>query len=257
MTRQFLLPLTLLATALVSTGCATEQKMLKTSRYTLSYPDYWKIGSVAQKDGEPTHVTIGKYSETVMTQPGDATNPAANSATAAYESSQAEVDVRIYSWPAPADSGDATQQAAQLMFKDPELQMDKLGRLPDQRGECGSDFKRKYTFLGGEHETLDLANRPGHRLIVVGAQGQGTLLGVAARVPFEQDVGLYCFNLGYMRTQLQLFLDGLQVAGSPPASPPPAGSPSPAPPPAAPPPTGSPPPAPPPAGSAPGGSPPQ
>jgi hypothetical protein len=215
MTRQFVLLSTLLATAL---GCATEQKMLTTSRYTLSYPDYWKVNSVAQKDGDPTHVTIGKYSETVMTQPGDATNPVANSPTAAYESSQADVDVRIYAWPAPAESGDATQQAAQLMFKDPDLQMDKLGRMPESQQECGNEFKRKYTIFGTEHETLDLANRPGHRVIVVGAQSQGTLLGVASRVPYEQDVGLYCFNLGYMRTQLQLFLDGVKLAGTTPAA---------------------------------------
>src|SRR5882757_330456 len=222
MTRQFVLPLTLLATALVSVGCATEQKMLKTSRYTLSYPDYWKVNSVAQKDGEPTHVTIGKYSETVMTQPGDAANPPANSSPSAYEAAQADVDVRLYAWPAPAEAGDPTQQVAQLMFKDPDLQMDKLGRLPDARDECGNDFKRKYTILGSQHETLDLASRPGYRVIVVGGQDQGTLLGVASRVPFEQDMGLYCHNLGNMRTQLQLFLDGVKVVGVGNTPPPPA-----------------------------------
>jgi hypothetical protein len=217
MTRRSVLPLTLLATALVSIGCATEQKMLKTSRYTLSYPDYWKVNSVAQKDGEATHVTIGKYSETVMTAPGGE----ANNSAAAYEASQADVDVHLYAWPAPAEAGDATQQAAQLMFKDPELQMDKLGRMPDQRDECGNDFKRKYTMLGSEHETLDLASRPGHRMIVVGAQSQGTLMGVASRVPYEQDVGLYCHNLSNMRIQLQLFLDGVKLVTNSPAPAPP------------------------------------
>jgi hypothetical protein len=222
MMRRLVLPLALLATAWAGAGCATEQKMVKTPRYTLSYPDYWKVQSVAQKDGEPTHVVIGKYSETTMSSPGETSGTAG----ANYETSMADIDVRIYAWPAQAEAPDATQQAAQLMFKDPDLQMDKLGRMPDQRNECGNEFKRKYSLLGGDHEPLDLASRPGHRMIVVGAQSQGTLIGVASRVPYEQDVGLYCYNLGNMRTQLQLLLDGIKLASSAPApggAPPPTG----------------------------------
>jgi hypothetical protein len=195
-----------------SSGCATEQKMLRTPRYTLSYPDYWKVDSVAQKDGEATHVTIGKYSETIVNAGEGATGSSAN-----YEASQADVDVRIFAWPIPAEGVDPSQAAAQLMFKDPDLEMQKQGRLPPERQECGRDFKRKFTLLGEQHETFDLASRPGHRLIVVGGQSQGTLLGVAARVPYEQDMGLYCHNLSNMMTQLQTLLDGIKLVSGPPA----------------------------------------
>jgi hypothetical protein len=219
------LPLTLLAAALCGTltsGCATEQKTLKTARYTLSYPDYWKVDSLAKKDGEATHVTIGKYSETIVNQGEGST------AQSTYEASQADVDVRIYAWPTPEQKVDATQAAAQLMSVDPALDMQKMGRMPPERQECSRDFKRKFTVLGQEHETLDLASRPGHRMIVVGGESQGTLVGVVSRVPYEQDVGLYCHNLSNMMTQLQTLLDGLKVNPAPAPSPAAAG---PAPPP--------------------------
>jgi hypothetical protein len=209
-----LAPLLFLAAA---SGCATEQKMVKTSRYTLSYPDYWKVNAVAQKDGEPTKVTVGKFSETVMSTGEGAT------AASQYEAQQADVDVRIYAWPAPAEAGDPTMQAAQLMVSDPDLKMDKQGRMPEQRDECGREFKRKFSMFGKEHDTLDLASRPGHRLIVVGGQEQGSLIGVMTRVPYEQDTGLYCHNLSNMKLQLQNVLDGLKPvspAAAPPAAPP-------------------------------------
>jgi hypothetical protein len=215
------LPLTLLAAALCGTltsGCATEQKTLKTGRYTLNYPDYWKVDSVAQKDGEATHVTIGKYSETIVNQGEGST------AQSTYEASQADVDVRIYAWPTPEQKVDPTQAAAQLMSVDPALEMQKMGRMPPERQECSRDFKRKFTVLGQEHETLDLASRPGHRMIVVGGDSQGTLVGVVARVPYEQDVGLYCHNLSNMMTQLQTLLDGLKLNSGPPAGAAPAAS---------------------------------
>jgi hypothetical protein len=214
--RRRVLPVLGLALFAVATasGCATEQKMLKTSRYTLSYPDFWKVESVAQKDGDPTHVTIGKYSETIVAS-GEGATGSSN-----YEAQQADIDVRIFAWPAPAEAGDATAQAAQLMFKDPDLHMDKQGRMPDQRDECGNQFKRKYKVFGADREPFDLASRPGHRMILVGAQDSGTLLGVVTRVPYEQDAGLYCHNLINMQTQLQILLDGLKLASSTPAAPP-------------------------------------
>jgi hypothetical protein len=219
--RAFAAPiLTLLAglCSITSSGCATEQKMLKTGRYTLSYPDYWKVESVAQKDGEATHVTIGKYSETIVNQGEGST------AQSTYEASQADIDVRIYAWPTPEQKVDPTQAAAQLMSVDPALEMAKMGRLPPERQECSRDFKRKFSLLGQEHETLDLASRPGHRMIVVGGESQGTLLGVVSRVPYEQDVGLYCHNLSNMMTQLQTLLDGLKLTSGPAAAPSPAAS---------------------------------
>jgi hypothetical protein len=117
-------------------------------------------------------------------------------------------------------------QAAQLMLKDPDLQLDKMGRMPEQRDECGSQFKRKFTLLDAQHETLDMASRPGHRMIIVGGQSGGTLLGVASRGPFEQDVGLYCHNLGNMQIQLQHVLDGLKLVQGAPASTAAAGQPT-------------------------------
>ena len=91
-----LLPLlvsTVLAIAAASTsGCASEQKLLRAPHYTLSHPDYWKVESVAKQDGEPTFVKIGRYSNTVMSEGvgADESTP--------YEASQADVEVRLFTW---------------------------------------------------------------------------------------------------------------------------------------------------------------
>jgi len=45
---------------------------------------------------------------------------------------------------------------------------------------------------------------------------------VVSRVPYEQDVGLYCHNLSNMMTQLQTLLDGLKVNPAPAPVPSPA-----------------------------------
>jgi hypothetical protein len=186
-------------------GCATEQKVLKAPHYALAYPEYWKVQAVAQKDGEPTKLVIGKYSETIISDGESAT------ADSIYERSQAEVEARIYTWPADAEAGDATKKVADRLSNDADLQLPKQGLIRSPGEECGGKFKRKFTVLQKEEETMDLASQPGHRLILVGSQKAGLLLGVVTRVPFEQDVGLYCHNLSNMRLQLQNVLDGMTL----------------------------------------------
>jgi hypothetical protein len=202
--------------ALGSIGCATETKVLKTSQITLAYPEYWKVEKVGEKDGEPTRVTIGRYSTGVINEGSGAQD--------LYESSQADVDVRIYTWPDVPGAEEATKKATELMYTDPDLQLEKQGIISDTSRECGRAFKAKFTILKSDAYPLELMSRPGFRSILVGASSNGRLVGVAARVPFEQDGGLYCHNLSNMRTQLQTLLDGLSVStggatAAPPAPP--------------------------------------
>jgi hypothetical protein len=189
-----------------TTGCATENQVTKGPHFSLSHPDFWKVKSVASKDGEATTVSIGRYSETVMNEGVGATN------SAQYESTQADVEVRIFTWPGVEDGGNPSLRVAQLITPIPDLQLDRAARVPADK-ECGSDFARKYTLAGQAREPLDLLNRPGFRTIIVGATTDGVLAGVLARVPFEQDTGLYCHNLSNMRTQLGLLLEGLTITG--------------------------------------------
>lgn len=207
----------LLGTAVGAVGCVTGSSEVKTARYSLSHPDFWKVKSVAQKDGEPTRITIGKFSDTIITSGEGATQDSVN------EASQADIDVWIYAWPAAPAEGEATPEAGSppaeptmkvvnRLLEEPDLQLAKQGRIPEQPLECGDDFKRKLKILGRDQSTLDLASRPGHRVIALGAEADGTLLGVISRVPFEQDTNLYCHNLANMRVQLQTLLDGLRLA---------------------------------------------
>jgi hypothetical protein len=207
-----LLPLlvsTVLAIAAASTsGCASEQKMLRAPHYVLSHPDYWKVESVAKQDGEPTFVKIGRYSNTVMNEGvgADESTP--------YEASQADVEVRLYTW---NEQGNAPPSLAVVnkLAQDSTLQLTKHGRIAADRNECGAEFQRKYNVLGADQEPLDLVMQPGFRTIVVGGQNGPVLLGVVARVPYEQDPGLYCHNLKNMQLQLQLLLAGLRAEEKP------------------------------------------
>ena len=168
-----------------------------------------------------------------------------------YEAVQADVQVRIYAWPELQNIADPTVAVGQLLAGDSELKLTRHVRLPDQPPECGL-LKKKYDILRTPTEPLDLVSRPGWRTIVVGALGEGSMLGVVARVEFEQDVARYCHNLSNLRVQLQNLLDGLVAVPQPgavpspapattpaPESPAPAASPAPAP-------TSTPPPTPPP-----------
>jgi hypothetical protein len=204
-------------------GCAAGTAELKTPRYTLSHPAFWKVNTVAQKDGDPTRITIGKFSETITTNPSDDPN-LTKTQESVNETSQADVDVWIYAWPVsvseaivaapgtdPAAAGDPALKVATLLKDQPDLGITKLGRMPTQPPECGEDFRRKFKILGNDRPTLDLGSRPGHRMIVVGTESDGMLLGVISRVPVEPDPNLYCHNLNNMRIQLQNVLDGLRL----------------------------------------------
>jgi hypothetical protein len=216
-------------------------KQVKTSRYTLTMPDFWEVKGEGMKDGAPTTVIIGRYGSAIIDQ-GSGSSEALN-----YEAVQADVQVRIYAWPELQNITDPTAAVGQLLAGDSELKLTRHVRLPDQPPECGL-LKKKYDILRTPTEPLDLVSRPGWRTIVIGAIGEGSLLGVVARVEFEQDVPRYCHNLSNLRVQLQNVLDGLvavpQPAAAPspgPSIPAPAGPPSPAPAP-----TSTPPPTPPP-----------
>jgi hypothetical protein len=186
-------------------GCGAGQQVLKTPQYTLSHPDYWKIKSTASKPGEPTVLSIGRFSATVM-DIGEGTD-------STYESSEAEVEVRIIAWPAPPDPADPSEAVGALLREDPDLQLARHGRLPDSAQECGQTFRKKFTIFRTPQMPLDLLVRPGFRTIVIGARAQGWLYGVVARVPFEQDMGLFCHNRNNLQLQLQVVLDGLSPAG--------------------------------------------
>jgi len=212
------LPLGLVALALValgSIGCATETKVLQTSHFTLNYPDFWKVDKVAQKDGEATHVTIGRYSTGVINEGSGQSD--------IWEAQQADVDVRIYAWPEPAPSPDPMKKAIDLMAADSDLGLTKMAIISDDSHECGRTFKAKMNVVKSDIYPVEMMSKPGFRSIVVGATSDGVLVGVAARVPFEPDPGLYCHNLSNMRTQMQLLLNGLVVKGAatPAAAPPP------------------------------------
>lgn len=224
----------LFAAVAVASGCATENKVIKGPHYTLSHPDFWKVQAVATKDGEPTIIDIGRYSDTVVTE------GTGSSQSAVYETSQAEVHTRIYTWSNPPESPNPSLTVANLLRDVPELELPKHGRIVTDRGECGAQFVRKYNVFGEAREPLDLGVRPGFRTIVVGAKKDAVLTGIIARVPYEQDPGLFCHNLTNMQTQLQLLLEGLvyspgaaaapaaPAAGAEPAKPAEAAAPEPA-----------------------------
>lgn len=206
-----------------SIGCVTAQKQVRTSRYTLAHPDYWEVKSVATKDGEPTTVIIKNFGSAIIDEGSGAIDQREQN----YEAVQADVEVRLYTWPAPAGAGNSSEAAAEMLQADPALELGRHLRVPEQPPECGT-LKKKYTIVGEKEEPFDVVSRPGWRTILLGGKKQGTLLGVVARVPFEQDIGRYCHNLSNMQVQLQNLLDGLVLVGGstgpPAAAPPPAAS---------------------------------
>ena len=198
--------LSLCACFVLSIGCATEQQVLKTPQYTLTHPDYWKVKKTATQPGEPTVLSIGRYSSSVM-DTGEGTETI-------FDRSEAEVDVRIIAWPAPPELNDPSQKVAELLWQDSDLQIPKHARLADSVNECGDEFKKKFTIFQSQQMPLDLLMRPGWRTIIIGARAHEWLVGVVARVPFEQDVGLFCHNRKNLQLQLQNVLNGLAPAGA-------------------------------------------
>jgi hypothetical protein len=209
-------------------GCAAENTITKGPNFSLDHPAFWKVKEVATKPGDPTKIGIGRFSETVV-------NDGAGADTSSiFESQQAEVDARIYTWVAADAGNDPTKKVSELLYPTSDLEMGKQGRVATDKGECGAQFVKKYVWKGQTLEPLDLLSRPGFRTIVVGAKSDGVLLGVLTRVPYEQDGGLFCHNLKNMQTQLQLLLEGLTVTPGDATTPAAAGAPAAGTPPAAP-----------------------
>jgi hypothetical protein len=173
-------------------------------------PDFWQVKSEGLIDGAPTVVIIGKYGSAII----DEGSGALGSKATNYESVQADVEVRVFAWPASPKAEDPSVMVGNLLARDPTLHLTRHVALPDQPLECGL-LKKKYTILANQQEPLDLVSRPGWRTIVVGGTAQGNLVGVVARVEYEQDMGRYCHNLSNMQVQLQNLLDGLTGVTAP------------------------------------------
>lgn len=216
----FALALSLGASAVGSIGCVAAQKQVKTPHFSLSYPDYWELKNVGMKDGDPTTVMVKSFGSAVIDEGSGSMGDKQQN----YEAVQADVETRVYAWPEPQGVQDPTRAVAQLLQGDSSLELPRHLRVGEQPPECGL-LKKKYTVAGDSEEPLDLVSRPGWRTIVVGGKKDGVLLGIVARVPYEQDVGRFCHNLSNMQVQLQNLLEGLVVTGngapmgSPPATP--------------------------------------
>jgi hypothetical protein len=216
-----LVALAWLLVAAASSGCAAGTRQVMAPRYTLTMPSFWQVKSEGRSDGQPTVITIGKPPAAFVDEETSAAG------------GPAEVEVRIHGWAesASASAGDviplrasaeleATQLAASLLARDPDLQLQRHVLIAEQPPECGL-AKRKYDLLGVPQEPLDVVSRPGWRVIIVGGKAHGSLLGVVARVPYEQDTGRYCDSLRNLQLHLQNLLDGLKAVVSPVVPPPP------------------------------------
>ncbi|MDX2023175.1 MAG: hypothetical protein SF187_23275 [Deltaproteobacteria bacterium] len=197
------------AAFLGSVGCAGQKQVL-TPQYTLRVPGFWDVKATAVKYGEPTKVVIGQY--------GDAVINDGSGAGSAYDSVTADVHVWIYVWPTQASPQEPLEEILVRLSQVPEFALPAHRRVPEQPMECG--LFPKAARLGGKTlPALDLVKRPGWRTIVLGGVFDVGLVGVLARVDFEQDAGRYCHNVRNMRTQLQNLLDGLQLGPDKPAPP--------------------------------------
>jgi hypothetical protein len=203
------------ALALLSVGCAAGNRQIKTPRYSLTVPDYWEVKQTGDGAGKPTSLTISQFDGAVI---DDGTGAGAG---AAYEGRMAPVDVRIFAWP-DAGGGDAIAEVTGKLAGDTELELTTYARVAEQPIECGR-FARTFKWQGAELKPIDVIKQLKYRAMVLGQRREGTLLGLVARVEFEQDMIRYCQNLINMQVQVQNLLDALQVeAGVPPG----AGAPS-------------------------------
>ena len=203
---QGLLTATVLGAVFGGTGCAPGNQELRTNRIALNHPEFWQVKNVAKVDGEATYLRIGSYGTAVI---DDGTGAIEGKGTN-YESVQAEVEARIYAWPAPASNDDALTAVGRLLGPDKDLQLSRHSLVSEQPPECGL-FKKKYKIFGVQQSVIDLVSRPGWRTIIIAGQADGVLLAVITRVEFEQDANRFCHNLSNMQTQLQNLLDGLRV----------------------------------------------
>jgi hypothetical protein len=202
------------AFAAAAVGCATETKQLRTPRYTLSHPDFWQVKAVGEQAGAPTILGIGQYGDAHI----DDGSGALDKKEANYDTNLAEVEARIYTWPAPAAIANPSEEIAVRLADDEALKLRRHTLVGDRPPECNM-YPKKYKILGAPQTPLDLLSRPGWRTIVIGAQGSGQLVGVVARVEYQQDPGRYCRDLNNLQVQLQNVLDGLVLVPTPPGAP--------------------------------------
>jgi hypothetical protein len=200
-----------LGVAAMAMGCATGQKQVQGAHFTLTHPEFWQVKSVGKKDGEATVVLIGQFGVAVI----DDGTGAMDQKEANYDSVTADVEARVYGWTEPAETTGVAEPAeavAQLLAGDEALKLGTHLKVAEQPFECNK-LKKKYKVFGVQQSVLDLVRRPGWRAIVAGGRSGDTLVGVVARVEFEQDGGRYCHNLSNLQVQLQNLLDGVAVAG--------------------------------------------
>lgn len=212
----------LLAAALAGgIGCAGTQAV-RTPWYSLEVAPNWTVKATAQQPGQATLIVVEEYGDTAMGEGAGA------GASAGYlEGRKADVEVRIYAWQDGATVEDAAAEALRLARADADGGLAGAGRIGDNPPECGW-FPRKYTLLGAERAAIDLASRPGHRFVVVGAASGSSLIGAVGRVESEQDPQRYCVNLKHLQTQLQHVLEALRPGtGAGPAAPAAQSSPAP------------------------------
>ena len=188
----------------VGVGCAGQKRVL-TPQYALQVPAFWDVKQTAQAYGEPTKVVIGQYGDAVINDGSGTVSP--------YDSVTADVHVWIYVWKAEPSGGPALEQAFARLSRVPEFALPAHRQVPEQPMECDT-FPKAARLAGKTLPTLDLAKRPGWRTIVLSDLFDIGLVGILARVDFEQDVNRYCHNLRNMRTQVQNLLDGLQLGGA-------------------------------------------
>ena len=188
-----------------SAGCATSRNVVRTPHYTLAHPPHWKVKTVATKLGEQTTLSIGRPAVMAMSQ-GSAGGGAAGGPLA-------DVDVRIVAWP-DLDAGtvDPSEKVGQLLRSNTELQLAKHERLAPAAQECGRPLAATFTVFGRAQAPLELRQQPGWRTVVIGGRTEGVLVGVVARVPFEQEGERFCRDRDNLRAQLQSVLAGLEFS---------------------------------------------
>jgi hypothetical protein len=194
-------------------ACAAGQQELRTPRYAAAHPDFWRVKEVGRQDGQASLVIVPQFGDAVIDD-----SASGRGSRNSYETLQAEVELRLYGWARPEGLQDPTREVLARIADDPTLELRRATPVMETPPECGQ-WKRKFRLFGQMQDPVEVVSRPGFRTVIVGGSTSSSLVGVVARVPFEQDMGLYCHNLRNLRIQLQNLLDGLRPAdGSAPAA---------------------------------------
>ncbi len=208
-------PAFILFASILGAGCATGDLQVRTSRYTVTHPEFWEVAQVGNDMGAPTIIKITPYGNANMDNTPDMRSLSRNDARLA------DVELRIYAWPAHPSIAQPTQEAgARLMKEDPGLGLRQHTLVPEIPPECNV-LPKKFRVFGVDQEPANLIQRGQWRTIVIGGQSEGTLLGVVARVGY--DAPRLCENLRNLQVSLQNALDGIRPAAgatAPPAKPP-------------------------------------